>query len=163
MSKKRATRGLVSWDVLDALTRLFAAPNAPERPEDHDRDLRVATAALFFEVVRADGTVGEEERRALRTAIESTFDLQAAEVDELLRLAEGKSREAASLYEFTHLVDKSLGADDKKRIVELLWLLAFSDDRKDPLEEHLVRTVAGLLHVSHPDFIDAKIRARSRR
>jgi uncharacterized tellurite resistance protein B-like protein len=149
--------------VLDALTRLFGTRNASERPEDHDRDLRVATTALFFEVVRADGTVGDEERRALRTTIESTFDLQAAEVDELMRLAEEKSREAASLYEFTHLVDKSLEADDKKRIVELLWLLAFSDDRKDPLEEHLVRTVAGLLHVSHPDFIDAKIRARSRR
>jgi uncharacterized tellurite resistance protein B-like protein len=80
-----------------------------------------------------------------------------------MRRAEAKSREAASLYEFTHLVDKSLPPDDKKRIVELLWLLAFADDGKDPLEEHLVRTVAGLLHVSHPDFIDAKIRARSRR
>ncbi|MHB8800797.1 MAG: hypothetical protein ACYDBY_20335 [Thermoanaerobaculia bacterium] len=29
-----------------------------------------------------------------------------------------------------------------------------------PLEEHLVRPVAGLLHVPHPDFIDAKTRAR---
>lgn len=149
--------------MLDALTRLFGTRSASERPEDHERDLRVATAALFFEVVRADGAVGDEERRAMRTAIESSFDLEAAEVEELLRLAEEKSREAASLYEFTHLVDRNLGPEDKKRIVELLWLLAFADDRKDPLEEHLVRTVAGLLHVSHPDFIDAKIRARSRR
>ena len=31
---------------------------------------------------------------------------------------------------------------------------------ESPLEEHLVRKVAGLLHVPHPDFIDAKIRAR---
>jgi hypothetical protein len=27
--------------------------------------------------------------------------------------------------------------------------------------EHLVRRIAGLLHVPHPDFIDAKIRARA--
>jgi uncharacterized tellurite resistance protein B-like protein len=149
--------------VLAALTRLLGTASGPDVPEDHDRDLRVATAALFFEVVRADGKVGDEERRAMRNAIESTFDLRAGEVDELMRVAEEKSREAASLYEFTRLVDTSLGPEDKKRIVELLWLLAFVDERKDPLEEHLVRTVAGLLHVSHPDFIDAKIRARSRR
>ena len=108
--------------MLQALTRLFETGAGAERPEDHERDLRVATAALFFEVVRADGTVADEERRALRAAIESTFDIPAAEVDELMRVAEEKSREAASLYEFTHLVDKRLGPEDKKRIVELLWL-----------------------------------------
>ena len=149
--------------MLEALSRLFDPGAKTDRPEDRERDLRVATAALFFEVVRADGTVADEERRALRAAIESTFDIPAPEVDELMRVAEEKSREAASLYEFTHLVDQRLGPEDKIRIVELLWSLAFADDRKDPLEEHLVRTVAGLLHVSHAHFIDAKIRARSRR
>jgi uncharacterized tellurite resistance protein B-like protein len=154
---------LLSWEVLGVLARLFDSGAGGARPEDRERDLRVATAALFFEVVRADGTVGDDERRALRAAIDSTFDIPAAEVDELMRVAEEKSREAASLYEFTHLVDQKLGPEDKVRIVELLWSLAFADDRKDPLEEHLVRTVAGLLHVSHAHFIDAKIRARARR
>jgi uncharacterized tellurite resistance protein B-like protein len=149
--------------VLDALSRLFDSGTGAPRPEDRERDLRTATAALFFEVVRADGTVSDEERRALRAAIESTFDIPVPEVDELMRVAEEKSREAASLYEFTHLVDQRLGPEDKIRIVELLWSLTFADDRKDPLEEHLVRTVAGLLHVSHAHFIDAKIRARTRR
>lgn len=149
--------------MLDALTRLFDSGSGSERSKDRERDLRVATAALFFEVVRADGTVADQERRALRAAIETTFDIPAPEVDELMRLAEEKSREAASLYEFTHLVDQRLGPEDKIRIVELLWSLAFADDGKDPLEEHVVRTVAGLLHVSHAHFIDAKIRARSRR
>jgi uncharacterized tellurite resistance protein B-like protein len=124
--------------------------------------LRLATAALFFEVIRADGVVDEAERRTMRAAIQSTFDVTPDEVDALVAEAEERSRRAVSLYEFTQVVDEGLGLDDKKRIVELLWLLAFADQRKDPLEEHLVRTVAGLLHVSHPDFIDAKIRARAR-
>ena len=45
--------------------------------------------------------------------------------------------------------------------MELLWLVAFADAEKHPHEEHLVRRIAGLLHVPHPDFIDAKIRARA--
>ena len=28
-------------------------------------------------------------------------------------------------------------------------------------EEHMIRKISGLLHVAHPDFIDAKIKAKS--
>ena len=143
---------------MDFLKRLFEKP--AESPQDRDHALRLATAALFFEVVRADGEVKDEERRTMQAAIRSAFDIGPDEIDALMTAAEERSRSAASLYELTHLVDTSLDAAEKKRIVELLWLLAFADARKDPLEEHLVRTVAGLLHVPHPDFIDAKIRAR---
>ena len=44
----------------------------------------------------------------------------------------------------------------------LSGLVAFADAEKHPLEEHLIRRVAGLLHVPHPDFIDAKLRARGK-
>ena len=77
-----------------------------------------------------------------------------------MRLAEEASRHAASVYEFTQIVDRELKPEDKKRLVELLWLVAFADARKDAAEEQMVRKIAGLLHVPHPDFIDAKIRAR---
>ena len=70
------------------------------------------------------------------------------------------SREAVSIYEFTRRVDQGLSADEKKRVVELLWLVCFADAEKHAEEEHLVRRIAGLLHVTHPEFIDAKIRAR---
>ena len=42
----------------------------------------------------------------------------------------------------------------------MLWLVAFADGKKDAHEEHMVRKIAGLLHVAHPDFIDAKLKAR---
>lgn len=153
--------------MLKALTQFFegrvrGAVEA-ESPEEREQALRLATAALLFEVVRADGQVKDEERSVMRTAIQSTFDLSPPEVDGLVRMAEEASREAVSLYDFTRLIDEAFSPEQKKRIVELLWLVAFADAQKDPLEEHLVRKVAGLLHVPHPDFIDAKLRARDRR
>lgn len=132
-------------------------------PEDAEHSLRLATAALLFEVVRADGHVQDDERAAMRAALRSTFDLTAEELDALLGDAEASSRQAVSLYEFTKVVDTSFTLDEKKRVVELLWLVAFSDSQKHTLEEPLIRTIAGLLHVSHPEFIDAKIRARASR
>ena len=77
------------------------------------------------------------------------------------RDAEASSRRDVSLYEFSQVVDGSFSPEQKKRVVELLWRVAFSDSEKHALEEHLIRTIAGLLHVSHPEFIDAKIRART--
>ena len=121
----------------------------------------VAAAVLLFEVVRADGTVKDEELTVMRAALQGTFGLARDEAEEIVRVAGEASRGAASLYEFTALVDGELGFDEKKRLVELLWLVAFADSAKDAHEEHIVRRVAGLLHVPHPDFIDAKIRARA--
>jgi len=151
--------------VLGSLKRMFEERLAPEAakssPQAREHDLRLAAAALLFEVVRADGTVKAEELAVMRAAVQSTFGLTREEAEELVLLAEDASRGAASLYEFTSLVDRELPFDDKKRLVELLWLVAFADAEKDAQEELIVRQVAGLLHVPHPDFIDAKIRARA--
>jgi uncharacterized tellurite resistance protein B-like protein len=151
--------------MLEGLRQLFHSRVAiaeDASPEANEQALRVAAAALMFEIVRADANVSPEELVVMRASLQSTFDLSADETEELVRLAEQQSKSAASLYEFTSLVDARLDVAQKKRIVELLWLVAFADGRKDALEEHLVRRIAGLLHVSHPDFIDAKLRARAR-
>jgi uncharacterized tellurite resistance protein B-like protein len=150
--------------MLDALRRFFQGnvldPVGASAPEDRERALRLAAAALLFEVVRADGDVKDEERLVMRTALQGSFGLDTAQVADLAALAEQQSREAVSLYEMTSLVDTGFAPEQKKRIVELLWLVSFADGQKDALEEHLIRKIAGLLHVPHPDFIDAKIRAR---
>jgi uncharacterized tellurite resistance protein B-like protein len=133
-----------------------ASASAAER----EHAFRLAAAALLIEVARSDGRIADAERTVMRTGIQATLGLAAAETDELLRLAEAQSRQAVSLYEFTQEIDREFSLEQKKRVVELLWLVAFADAEKDPHEEHLVRQIAGLLHVPHPDFIDAKIRAR---
>ena len=131
-------------------------------PEAREHALRLAAAALLFEVARADAEIKEGERAALRAAVESTFSLSGPEAEELLALAEEESRTAASLYEFTRLVDTGFSPEQNIRLVELLWSIGFADKHKDAHEEHLVRRIADLLHVAHSDFIAAKIKARGR-
>jgi uncharacterized tellurite resistance protein B-like protein len=150
--------------LFESLKKLFeerVAPAVkPTSTEDKEYGLRLAAAALLFEVVRADAMVKDEERTVMRAAVQSAFGLSQADGEELVRLAEQASLHSASVYEFTHVVDQALPLEDKKRLVELLWLVAFADAEKDAAEEQMVRRIAGLLHVPHPDFIDAKIRAR---
>lgn len=150
--------------MLQRLKDLFRERVRPEAADAslavREHALRIAAAALLIEVGRSDGRVADEERTVMRAGIQGTLGLSAPETEELLRLAEQESRKAVSLYEFTQLLDSEFSPEQKKRVVELLWLVAFADAEKDPHEEHLVRKIAGLLHVPHPDFIDAKISAR---
>ncbi len=152
--------------MIDALKQFFRStltPAADESPESAEKALRLAAGVLLFEVVRADHKVEDAERTVMRTALQGTFNLTPQETAEIVRLAEEQSRSAGSIYEFTSLVDVTFSAEQKKRVVELLWLVAFADSAKDAREEHMVRKIAGLLHLAHPDFIDAKLRARDRR
>jgi uncharacterized tellurite resistance protein B-like protein len=150
--------------MLESLKQLFfdriRAEASCNSARDREHALRLAAAALLVEVSRSDGQIDEQERTVMRAALQSALGLTPDESDELLRLGEAESRSAISVYELTRVVDQELSPEQKKRVVELLWLVAFADSRKDAHEEHLIRRIADLLHVDHPDFIDAKIRAR---
>lgn len=147
--------------VLKSLFAIAPSPSPEERAKAHERAVRLAAGVLLFEIVRADGKVTDAERTVMRTSLQGTFGLSETECEELIGVAEQQSLTAPSLYEFTSVIDAEFSNDQKKRIVELLWLVAFADGAKDASEEHMVRKIAGLLHVGHPDFIDAKLRARS--
>lgn len=133
--------------------------DADDAPHDAEHRTRLATAALLVEMTRADREVTEDERRAVDAGLREVFGLDAAETAELVRLAELEVKKAASLFQFTHLVDKAYPMERKIRIVELLWRVAYSDSCKDHHEEHLVRKIADLLHVPHSAFILARHRA----
>ncbi|MDD9894524.1 MAG: TerB family tellurite resistance protein, partial [Gammaproteobacteria bacterium] len=42
-----------------------------------------------------------------------------------------------------------------------MWRVAFSDERLDKYEEHLIRKIADLIYVSHSDFIKSKLKVRN--
>jgi uncharacterized tellurite resistance protein B-like protein len=42
----------------------------------------------------------------------------------------------------------------------MLWELAYADGELDAHEEHRIRRLAGLLHVSHSEFIRTKLAAQ---
>jgi uncharacterized tellurite resistance protein B-like protein len=121
---------------------------------DCEHALHLATAALLIEMTRASFQVTEQEYQAALDAVQRTFaDLTAEETEELVRLAEQEADEAVSLYQFTSLIDREFPPERKVHLIEMLWRVAYADGHKDAHEEHLLRKLADLLHVSHSDFI----------
>lgn len=141
--------------MLRSIRQFFDTHLRPAADEVGDgQGLRLATAALLIEITRADYEVKDEERAAVLDAVKRLFgDLTEEQTDELIGLAEQQAAESTSLFQFTSLVDKNFPAEEKVRIVEMLWRVVFADGHKDANEEYLVRKIADLLHVSHRDFI----------
>jgi uncharacterized tellurite resistance protein B-like protein len=46
-------------------------------------------------------------------------------------------------------------------LIENLWRIAFADGELHHYEEHVIRRIADLIHVSHMDFIAAKLRVEA--
>ncbi len=136
---------------------------SPDRPDEvSDHSLKVATAALLTATMKADGEVGEDERRAVTKTLQSKFDLSEEETKTLLKLAEKELWNATGYYEFTSLINKSFTYEQKVKIVEHLWEIAFADTHLDKHEEHAIRKIADLIYVEHKDFIDAKLRMKNK-
>ncbi len=149
--------------MLRAIGKFFEQHIA-ERPAQPDRTdeerARVAAAALLVEVVRGDDVFSDEERAAVLETIRRKFGLGPAQAQDLLALAEAEARDAHDYYQFTSKINASFSPERKQRLIEELWRVAYADDVLHRHEEHLIRRVAELLHVSHKVFVLAKLRVQ---
>jgi uncharacterized tellurite resistance protein B-like protein len=147
--------------MLTAIREFFdthIGASTPERDARHAIEL--ATAALLVEVGRLDAEIDAAERAAMLRAVREKFGLSAQEAETLIGLAEAEAREATDYYQFTSLINRHFSQEQRQRVIELMWQVAYADAELSAHEQHVVRKIAGLLYVPHNAYIAAKLRAR---
>lgn len=127
---------------------------------DPGQMIALATAALLLEVVRLDGGIEPRERDTALRAVRDKFGLAAQDADTLLALAEQEARQATDYFQFTSLLNEHFSPQQKALVVEHMWRVAYADAELSAWEQHLIRKIADLLHVSHADYVAAKMRAK---
>jgi len=110
-----------------------------------------------------DGDISDAERDQLHAVIKRQFDLDKATTDELVAEATEAEHEAIDLYHFTSLINRSLDEDGRRRVVEMMWEIAYADGRVDDFESNLIWRVADLLGISSRERIELGQRVASRR
>ncbi|HTN50620.1 MAG TPA: TerB family tellurite resistance protein [Burkholderiaceae bacterium] len=133
---------------------------AEATPQDETRAIQLATAALLVEVARIDSESTETERGAVLRAVREKFGLDEAEAVALIGLAEAEVKQASGYYQFTSLVNRHFSPEQKLRVVEMMWRVAYADAELSAHENHLMRRIGDLLHIPHGDYIAAKMRAQ---
>ena len=146
--------------MINAFRKLFETP-ARETGAEREHRQRLAAAALLIETARADFSEDGVEEAVLTTLLCETLGLDTAQVNELLVQASAQLDEAASLYDFTRVINDHYSAAQKLELITNMWRVAYADGRLDKYEEYLIRQVAELTYVPHSDYIRAKLVAKA--
>ncbi len=147
--------------MLTALRTFFdkhLAAQPDESAASTERRVQLAAAVLMVEVARSDHDFTAEEKQTVMASVQSKFGLGADDARELIALAEAQSREAHDIFQFTSKIDAAFSPEQKVRLIEEMWRAAYADAVLHEHEEYLIRRVADMLHLSHKQFIAAKLR-----
>lgn len=146
--------------TLQSLFSQLAGAPRTQTPASRDQALHMAAAVLLAEVMRADPAVSAGEREAATAALERRFALGHADLATLLEQAQAEASRANDFFSFTSRINDAFTQPDKIALVESMWHVAYADGVLDVNESHVIRKVAGLLHVTQGEYIGAKMRAK---
>ena len=127
---------------------------------DLDKKLKIAACVLILEIAKSDYEFSDPEKEAVRDILRHNLAVAKEEIETVLRIAEKERSENVDLYEYTSLINRNYSFEDKKKLVEMLWKIIYADGILDRYEDHLVHKVADLLHLSHEDLIEAKLKQK---
>ncbi|CUW93189.1 conserved hypothetical protein [Agrobacterium fabacearum S56] len=125
-------------------------------------DLRVAVAALCFQVMEADGTVSKSERDRLREILHDYYHLDAGKLDALLAAGQEAGKEAVDYYRFTTDIRRHLDEEQRVELIGILWDIVYADGERSEMEDHVIWRVADLLGVSVRDRVLQRQQAATR-
>jgi len=128
--------------------------------EDSEHQLRLAATALMIEVMRVDDRRTDDEITTVLASVMEKFSIEQDEATTLMQLAADELHQSTDYHQFTSLINKGYGQQQKQLIIEYLWQVAYADNELDIYEEHVVRKISDLLYVTHKDFIRLKEKVR---
>lgn len=143
------------------VARWRAALDGPDSDYSTAISLEHAAAVLLVEVMAADDEFDDVESETIRQSLIRHFHLSTEEADQLLAESEQSHHETHDLYEFTNVVNGEFQAPQKFELLKSMWKVAYADGVIDRYEEHMIRKLAELLHLSHSDFIRARLEAEA--
>ena len=144
--------------IKDLITRFSTKEEITE--ESSSNLLDNACAALLVEIAFADKDFDETEKTSLKQMLIETYAIDESDIEEIIKDAEETVSESTSLYGYTRVVNDEFEYEDKLSLLKNLWKVAYADGNLDKYEEHLIRKISDLIHISHTDYINIKLEIR---
>jgi len=142
--------------------RLLKPPEVDSlsREQDELERIQIATCIILLEVAKSDDEFSSIEKTTLAAILKKKFKLSAEAAEELMEIADRKREESTDLWQFTNLVNKNYTKEEKKKVIEAVWLIIYADKKLDKYEDHFVHKLAKLLQLDHDDLIEAKLKIK---
>ena len=144
-------------NLFELFKKLIEVPD--DEPQD-DNTIVLAAVSLMLEVARSDSGGEQVEHDLIRGILTNEFKIESELIDNLLEAGVEKVEDATDLFQFTQLINDQYSHEQKEGLIYAMWRVALADGKVQAIEDHIIRRVAGLIHVSHSDFIRLKLKAR---
>jgi uncharacterized tellurite resistance protein B-like protein len=149
--------------MIDLVKKIFGktTTETPMGQEgERSRDISVATCALLIEMSNIDGEFSESERESIISVLKKNYDLSDEDAIALIEASSEEVKGSIDLWQFTNLINQNYSMEEKLRIIETVWRIAYTDGKLDKHEDYLVHKLAKLLRLTHKQLIEAKLKVK---
>ncbi|MBA6297616.1 TerB family tellurite resistance protein [Colwellia sp. MB02u-9] len=143
--------------MLSKISAFFQLLGEENNQQADELSLEIAGSVLLCEVMLADGQLDKAEQQKLNDIIASQFHLTSDEVTEIIKHSLLLCEHATDFYQFTSKINENYSTEERVRMLELLWQVAYADGELASIEEHIIRKIADLLHLRHSEYIQTKL------
>ena len=147
--------------MLKSIQNIFKRKENESVVDSKKSEQELTYASLLIEVINSDNKFDDRERDKLLEILSSKLDIHKEELDNFTELAQKKSEDSTSLYEFTREINDQYEYEEKVSLITDLWGIAYSDGKLDKYEDYVIRKIADLIYVSHADFIKSKLKVKN--
>ena len=147
--------------MINTIRKFFKSNESSKSDNLEGNQDELAYASLLIEVIKSDDHFDQREHDELLNILSTKLSIDEKALGELSELAQKKSDESTSLYEFTREINDKYQYEEKVELIEDLWRIAYSDERIDKYEDYVIRKVADLVYVTHSDFIKSKLKVKN--
>ena len=124
------------------------------KDETSDTDSAVKIAALLIHAAKIDENYTDKEKEIIKKTLVD-LGVDNKKLIETIKNAEKLESNSNQILDFTREI-KSIDENSKKKIVETLWNIIYSDDESDIYEANLMRRLTGLLYLDKKIVGDLK-------
>ena len=148
--------------MIDLVKKIIGNGQTEKQKKISAGDTNLATCALLLELAHIDGKFSKKERNDITDIFKTRYSLSEEEVNELIKSSEAELENSIDLWKFTNVINQNYNLDEKLKVIETIWEIAYSDGKLEQHEDYLAHKVATLLRLSHKQLIDAKLKVLHR-
>ncbi len=144
--------------MLDLIKKIMGSKEADSGEKADGRDLNLATCAILIELANADGKFNKQEQDDIIKIFKTKYGLSEKDANDLLKSSNAELEKSIDLWKFTNIINQNYSLEEKLKVIEIIWEVAYSDGKLEKHEDYLVHKLANLLRLNHKQLIDAKLK-----
>tara|TARA_B100000900_G_scaffold369274_1_gene346993 strand:+ start:58 stop:498 length:441 start_codon:yes stop_codon:yes gene_type:complete len=117
--------------------------------------------ALFVRAAKVDGTFHKKEKDFIILLIERYFLIKNDEAINLLREAENIEKNTSDTVQITKVIKDQIPYEDRIELIEDLWTVVLSDEKREAEEDSFMRLCVKLLGINDKDSALARKKVQS--